>query len=107
MSHSHPMDIDSLKVDWKAGRVVEEELRFPAIFEDTAGWVILLPNEMLAASSKAEDDVLIAFGGLIGWIADAAQKAFARNDLVKYDDGFEMQIIADDFSFSVPSRLVN
>ncbi len=101
------MDIDSLEVDWAAGKVVHGELRFPAMFEGAAGWVVLPPDEMLAASNEADDGVLVAFGGLIGWIADAAQKAFARNALVKADESFQMLIIGEDFTFSVPSGAKN
>lgn len=107
MRHPQAMFGDSLKVVWASGEVVQGELRFPAMFERISGWVILPADEMLAASSLAGDSVLIAFGGLIGWIADAAQNALARNALVKAGTRFELLIRNDDFSLSVLSHAIN
>lgn len=101
------MDSDSLVIDWAAGEVVQGELRFPATFDGDSGCVILPEGEMLAASNEADDGVLVAFGGLVGWIADAAQKAFVRNALVKAEGSFLMLIKSADFSLAVPPQTAN
>jgi hypothetical protein len=97
------MDSDTLQVDWAAGEVADGEMRIPATFAGLSGFLILPEHEMLAATEAADDEVLVAFGGMIGWIADAAQTAFARGALVKADDEFRMLISAGDFSLSRPS----
>jgi|GEM_PF-1560154 len=101
------MDGDTFQVDWALGAVVRGDLRFPATVKGCSGLVIVPEGEMLAATEKAEDNVLIAFGGLIGWIAEAAQNAFARNASGKWDEGFHMLIACEDFSFARPSRSAN
>ncbi|WP_434405293.1 hypothetical protein [Sphingobium sp. DN12] len=97
------MDSDTLQVDWAAGEVADGEMRIPATFEGLSGMLILSEGEMLAATKAADDEVLIAFGGMIGWIADAAQKAFARGALVQVDGSFLMLIAAEDFSLTRPT----
>lgn len=97
------MESESLQVDWAAGEVVDGEMRIPASFEGLSGFLILPEAEMLAASEAADDEVLIAHAGMIGWIADAAQKAFARGALVEADGSFRMLIAAGDFSLRVPT----
>lgn len=97
------MDSDTLQVDWAAGEVADGEMRIPATFEGLSGMLVLPEGEMLVASEAADDEVLIAFGGMIGWIADAVQAAFARGALVKADDSFRMLIAAGDFSLAAPT----
>lgn len=101
------MDSDSLAIDWAAGEVTNGELRFPAIFDGDSGWVILLESEMQAASEEADDGVLVAFGGLVGWIADAANKAFARSAMVRAEESFQMLIMRKDFSLTAQPRAIN
>ncbi|ATI80851.1 hypothetical protein [Sphingobium yanoikuyae] len=97
------MDSDTLQIDWAAGEVADGEMRIPATFEGLRGVLILAEHEMLAASEAADDEVLVAYGGMIGWIADAAEKAFARGALVQADGSFRMLIVASDFSLSRPT----
>ena len=97
------MESDTLQIDWTAGVVADGEMRIRASFEGLSGFLILLEHEMLAASEAADDEVLVAYGGMIGWIADAAQNAFSRGALVKADDEFRMLIAAGDFSLAAPT----
>lgn len=97
------MESESLQVDWAAGEVADGEMRIPATFEGLTGLLILPEYEMLAASEAADDEVLVAYGGMIGWIADAAEKAFARGALVEADGSFRMLIAAGDFSLAAPT----
>ncbi len=107
MGHPLAMDSDSLAIDWAAGEVTNGELRFPAIFDGDSGWVILLESEMQAASEEADDGVLVAFGGLVGWIVDAANKAFARSAMVRAEESFQMLIMRKDFSLTAQPRAIN
>lgn len=97
------MDNQPLQIDWTAGEVVDGEMRIPATFEGLSGMLVLPEGEMLAATEGADDEVLVAFGGMIGWIADAAEKAFARGALVEADGSFRMLIAAGDFSLAAPT----
>ncbi|QJR01966.1 hypothetical protein HH800_06985 [Sphingobium yanoikuyae] len=97
------MDNPSLQIDWAAGKVVNGEMLIPATFGDLTGALILPEHEMLAASEAADDEVLVAYGGMIGWIADAAEKALARGALVEVEQRFRMLISRADFSVSRPS----
>lgn len=97
------MDSDTLQVDWAAGEVADGEMRIPATFSGLSGVLVLPEREMLAASEIADDEVLTGYGGMIGWIADAAEKAFARGALVEVDQRFRMLIIRADFSLSPPT----